>query len=165
MTVPGERNQEKLNILEALKSLPVALENEVEGLSDGVLRYRPAEGEFSIKETLGYLRELSEVWFRRLNAITSLTDPRWPGFDAEAAVRSHKYQDTDVRQLIAGIREWRDKTAELLANTVDWSRLGQHPDLGRRSLKQWAEFVVELDREHIARIRGLKEAQTTARLP
>jgi hypothetical protein len=165
MTVPGERNEEKLNILEALKSLPVTLEGELEGLSDAVLRYRPAEHELSIKETVGHLLELSEVWHRRLYAITSLTDPRWPGFDTEGAVHSHNHQDGDVRQLVGSIREWRSKTADLLAHAVDWTRLGQDPDLGRRSLKQWAEFVVELDKEHVARIRGLKEAQTTARLP
>ena len=165
MTVPGERTEAQLAIIEALKSLPVRLDHEVDGLSDAVLRYRPAEGEYSIKETIGHLRDHAEVWHRRLKVICSLTDPRWPAFDGDASVRSHNYQESDVAQLIAAIREWRVKTADLLATTIDWTRLGQHPELGRRSLRQWAEFVVGHDQEHIAAILTLKEAQTAARLP
>jgi hypothetical protein len=165
MTVPGQRTEEQLELIEALKSLPVKLEDEIDGLSDAVLRYRPAEGEYSIKEIIGHLRDLSEVWHKRLYVITSLTDPRWPPFDGEASVHDNNYQEGDVNQLIASIKGSRDKTAELLAHQVDWTRLGQHPELGRRSLKQWAEFVVAHDKEHLAAIKTLKEAQTAARLP
>ncbi len=165
MTVPGERTEAQLEIIEALKHLPVLLDNETDGLSDAVLRYRPAEGEYSIKEIIGHLRDLSEVWHKRLYMITSLTDPRWPAFNGEESVRTHNYQEANVQELIASIRETRVKTAEMLSNCVDWTRLGQHPEMGRRSLKQWGEFVVAHDREHLAAIKALKEAQTAARLP
>ena len=165
MTVPGERNDAQLALIEALKSLASRLETETHGVSDGALRYRPAEHEYSIKEITGHLRDLAEVWHTRLNAICGLTDPRWPAFDGEASVRTHGYQEADVGDLIATISEWRTRTTDLLSNTVDWTRLGQHPELGRRSLRQWAEFVVAHDDEHIAAIRALKEAQTAARLP
>lgn len=165
MTVPGERTEAQLQIIEAIKDLPVRLEAEVEGLPDSVLRYRPAEGEYSIKEVIGHLRDLSEVWHKRLYTVTSLTDPRWHSFDGEASVRENRYQDADVLQLIAVIREWRDKTADMLAEQVDWTRLGQHPEIGRRSLRQWGEFVVAHDDEHIAQIRSLKEAQKAGSRP
>ena len=156
---------ERLEIIEGLKDLPVRLEHEIDDLSDAALRYRPAEGEYSIKETAGHLRDLAEVWYKRLYAICSLTDPRWPPFDGEASVRANAYQEADIRALVETVREWRVKTADLLAHAVDWTRLGQHPELGRRSLKQWAEFVLAHDHEHLAAIRALKEAQTAARLP
>jgi hypothetical protein len=165
MTVPGERTAAQLALIEALKSLPVKLEQATAGLSDAVLRYRPAELDYSIKENIGHLGDHAEVWYKRLNAICGLTDPRWAAFDGDASVRSHAYQEADLRELIATVREWRTRTADLLAKTVDWTRLGQHPELGRRSLRQWAEFVVAHDEEHLAAIRALKEAQTAARLP
>lgn len=165
MTVPGERTEAQLAIIEALKSLPRRLAEETAGLTDAVLRYRPAEGEYSIKETIGHLRDLAEVWHKRLYTIWSLTDPRWQSFDGEASVRSHNYQDADVQTLIATLGEWRMQTADLLSQAVDWTRLGQHPELGRRSLRQWGEFVIAHDEEHLAVIRSLKEAQTAARLP
>lgn len=156
---------ERLEIIEALKNLPVTLERSIEGLSENALRYRPGEGEYSIKETLGHLRDMAEVWHKRLYMIASLTDPRWPPFDGEASVREHNYQEADARRLIAEIREWRTKTADLLSETVDWTRLGQHPELGRRSFKQWAEFVLAHDQDHLDVIRRLREEQSTARLP
>lgn len=165
MTVPGERTEAQLATIEALKIMPRRLEQEVAGLSDGVLRYRPAEGEYSIKETIGHLRDHAEVWHKRLYAMCTLTDPRWSAFDGDASVRSHNYQDADLTAVMAQLAEWRSKTADLLAEAVDWTRLGQHPELGRRSLRQWAEFVIAHDEEHLAAIRTLKEAQTTARLP
>jgi len=165
MTVPGERSEAQLAIIEALKSMPLRLEHEIDGLSDAMLRYQPAEGEYSIKETIGHLRDHAEVWHKRLSATCSLTDPRWTAFDGDASVRSHGYQEADVNALAATIREWRAKTSDLLSQAVDWTRLGQHPELGRRSLRQWAEFVIAHDEEHLAAIRALKEAQTAARLP
>ena len=165
MTVPGERNEAQLAIIEALKSMPLRLQHEIDGLSDAVLRYRTAEGEYSIKETIGHLRDHAEVWHKRLSATCSLTDPRWSAFDGDASVRSHAYQEADVDELAATIREWRTKTSDLLAHAVDWTRLSQHPERGRRSLRQWAEVVIAHDEEHIAAIRALKEAQTAARLP
>ena len=165
MTVPGERTEAQLAIIEALKSLPRRLAEETSGLSDAVLRYRPAEGEYSIKETIGHLRDMAEVWHKRLYSIWALNDPRFQSFDGEASVRDRNYQDADIQTTIAGLEEWRMRTTELLSKAVDWTRLGQHPDLGRRSLRQWGEFVVAHDDEHIAQIRALKEAQTAARLP
>lgn len=156
---------ERLEIIEGLKHLPVRLEQETAGLSEEALRYRPAEGEYSIKEVVGHLRDMSEVWHVRLNAICGLTDPRWPGFDGEASVRDNQYQEASLSALIGTIREWRFRTADRLAEAVDWTRLGQSPDQGRKSLKQWAEFVLAHDDDHIGQIRALKEAQTVARLP
>jgi hypothetical protein len=165
MTVPGERTDAQLAIIEALKDLPDRLEQALEGVPDATLRYRPAEGEWSIKENLGHLRDLSRVWHKRLYMICSLTDPRWPAFDGGEAVRNNPYQDAGVPALIAEIRDIRLQTTDMLSQAVDWTRLGQHPELGRRSLRQWAEFLLAHDEDHIAVIRRLKESQTVARLP
>lgn len=152
---------ERLEIIEALKHLPAMVEAETAGVSDAVLRRRPAEGEWSIKEIVGHLRDMAEVWHKRLYATNSLTDPRWPGFNGEASVQDNAYQDADLATLIAEMGEWRLKTVDLLTYAVDWSRLGQSPDLGRRSLKQWAEFVIQHDAQHIASIRRQKAEQAT----
>ena len=154
---------ERLEIIEALKHLPNNVEAETVGVSENVLRYRPAEGEWSIKEIVGHLRDSAEVWHKRIYTTASLTDPRFPGFDGEASVRDNAYVEADLRHLIDGMREWRMKTVEVLAHTVDWTRLGQHREIGRRTLKQWAEYMVEHEAAHIESIRALKEAQSATR--
>jgi hypothetical protein len=44
---------------------------------------------------------------------------------------------------------------------VDWTRIGTQAGTGRRSLKQFAEFMIEHESEHLASIRALKAAQAT----
>jgi hypothetical protein len=150
---------ERLDNIEALKQLPNAVEAEVAGVAESVLRYRPAEGEWSIREVVGHLRDAAQVWYKRLYATWTLTDPKFPTWDAVIGNRETNYMDADLPKTIAEMREWRLKTVDLLAHAVDWTRLGQHPDLGRRSLKQWAEYLLAHDNEHLATIRSLKTAQ------
>jgi DinB superfamily len=155
---------ERLEIIEALKHLPNAVEAEIEGVGEAVLRYRPADTEWSIKEIVGHLRDSAEVWHKRIYTTASLTDPRFTPFDGEASVREGFYVEADVRHLIDEMREWRLKTVEVLVHTVDWTRLGQHADIGRRTLKQWAEYMIEHESGHLDSIRALKSAQS-ARQP
>ena len=165
MTQPGERTEAQLQIIETLKQMPEAVEAEVHGLSDAVLRYRPAEGEWSIKEIAGHLRDASEAWHKRLYAVWSLTDPILPGWDRSLTYPDRNYQEANLDAVLTNMREWRLKTVDLLSQAVDWTRLGQHLEQGRRSLRQWAEFMISHEEEHLASIRALKEAQTAARLP
>ena len=155
---------ERLEIMEALKHLPNDVEAEIEGVGDAVMRYRPADSEWSIKEIVGHLRDAAEVWHKRIYSTASMTDPRFPSFDGDAWVRERLYWEADVHRLIDEMREWRLKTVEVLSHTVDWTRLGQHGDIGRRTLKQWAEYMIEHESGHLASIRALKLAQS-ARQP
>jgi uncharacterized damage-inducible protein DinB len=163
MTVPGERSEAQLEIIEALKRLPDDVEAETDGVGEAVLRYRPGEGEWSIKEIIGHLRDAAEVWHKRIYTTATLTDPRFPPWDGEASVRDRFYLEADLRTMIDEMREWRLKTVDVLSHAVDWTRLGQHGEIGRRTLKQWAEYMVEHEAGHLASIRALKDAQSAAR--
>ncbi len=151
---------DRLEIIETLKHLPDNVEAETNGVAEAVLRHRPGEGEWSIKEIVGHLRDSAEVWHKRIYTTASLTDPRFPSFDGEAWVRDRFYWEADLRHMIEEMREWRSKTVEVLTRTVDWTRLGQHGDIGRRTMKQWAEYMVEHEAGHIESIRSLKQAQS-----
>jgi len=151
---------DRLEIIETLKHLPDNVEAETNGIGEAILRYRPGEGEWAIKEIVGHLRDAAEVWHKRIYATASLTDPRFPSFDGEAWVKDRFYWEADLRHMIEEMREWRSKTVDVLTRTVDWTRLGQHGDIGRRTLKQWAEYMIEHEAGHIESIRNLKQAQS-----
>lgn len=148
---------ERLELIEALKHLPERVEAEVAGLPEAALRWRPREGEWSIKEVLGHLRYAEEVRSRRLYMVWSQTDPVFVPFDEEANVRESNYQEAELSSLIAELRRYRLESVKVLANAVDWTRTGTQPGVGRRSLRQLAELALEHDEEHLARIRALKE--------
>jgi hypothetical protein len=145
-------------IIETLKHLPDAVEAEIEGLSDAVLRRRPAEDEWSIKEIVGHMRDYAEVWSKRLYQVWAQNDPVFVSFDGKEYVRERGYQDSALAGVIAEMRAHRLKTVDLLSHAVDWSRLGQQPGVGRRTLKQFAERLIDHDNEHLAQIRTLKAA-------
>ena len=149
---------DRLQIIEALNRTPDLVETEVAGLDEGALRFRPAEGQWSIKETAGHLRDLAEVWHKRLYSVCSLTDPLFVSFDVEAYVRDRAYQEAPLAETIAAMRRQRNLTVDLLAHAVDWTRLGQQPGVGRRSLRQFGELLLEHERDHIGQIRALKTA-------
>jgi len=147
---------ERLDLIETLKHLPDQVAAETAGLGEAALRARPGDGQWSIKEIVGHLRDMAEVWHKRIYMTWTLTDPLFPGFDGEESVRANAYQDADLASLIADMRAWRLRTVDVLAHAVDWTRIGQHGTYGRRSLRQWAEFVAAHDAEHLASIRALK---------
>jgi hypothetical protein len=149
---------ERLEIIETLKHLPDVLEAEVAGLPEPVLRFRPHEREWSIVETTGHLRDAAEVWYKRLYMVWSLTDPAFVSFDGEAWVKERGYQERDPRGVIEELRVHNLALVDLLSHAVDWTRPGQQPGVGRRSLKQFAEFQITHFEEHMGQIRALHEA-------
>ena len=66
---------ERLEIIDTLKDLTSSLERELAGLSDAVIRYKPSETEWSIREVMGHLSFAEDVWYKRLYQVWSLTDP------------------------------------------------------------------------------------------
>ena len=150
---------ERLEIIEALKHVPDRVEAAVAGLSDAARRFRSDEGEWSINEVVGHMRDAAEVWQTRLYMVWSQTDPALVSFDGEASVRDRAYQDADLSDVIAALRRYRLQMVDLLSGAVDWTRLGQQPGVGRRSLKQLAEFVLAHDENHLAQIQALKQTQ------
>lgn len=156
---------DRLEIIEALKRFPTEVEREIAGLSEEQMRFRNGEGAWSIKEIIGHLRDVSEVWYKRINVTSSLFDPRFPAFDAALAVKERGYQEANLGSLITEMRDWRLKTVDIMVHTVDWTRIAQHPSLGRRSMRQWGEHIIEYEAQQLAAIRTLKQSRTAARLP
>jgi hypothetical protein len=153
---------EQLEIIETLKLLPRRLPEELAGLPESTLRFRPAESEFSIKEVVGHLRDACEAWHKRLYQVWSQTDPLFTSFDGEAMIKERGYQDGDPISVIGEIATIRGQTVDLLSHAVDWTRIGQQRGVGRRSLKQFAEYLVLHDNEHLDQIRELKTQASAA---
>lgn len=149
---------DRLAIIEALKAMPDAVEAEIDGLSEAELRFRRAANEWSIKEVVGHMLDGAEIWGKRLYQVWAQNDPLFAPYDQEAQLRERNYQDADISEVLREIKEARLETIELLAHAVDWTRLGQWPGVGRRSLKQLAQAVIEGENAHLEQIRSLKAA-------
>lgn len=148
-----------LELVEAVKALQRQTAGEIEGLSEEVLQFRPAEGEWSIKEVCGHLLDNDEVWHQRLQMATTQENPFLASFDQEALVRERNYQEQDMRSILARLSDVRERTTDLLAGLAQWkwARPAYHWERGRMSIRQMVEFEIGHDREHLEQIRRLKE--------
>jgi hypothetical protein len=153
------RSLERLEIIDTLKDLPASLERELGGLSDTVIRYKPSESDWSIREVMGHLSFAEDIWYKRLYQVWSLTDPLLITFAGEDAALEEARNAGSISPYLEHIKANRPKTVDLLAAAVDWTRLGNWRGTGRRTLKQLAEALVTHDADHIAQIQALKAAQ------
>lgn len=150
---------DRLEIIETLKHFPDALEQELK-VPEAVLRFKPAEEEWSAKEVIGHAVYLDGLWYRRLYSVWSMQDPVLTAFDdaAQQALQGRVTAASDLKSYFADLRTSRLQIVDLLSNAVDWTRVGQWKGVGRRSLKQLAEHLVSHDADHIAQVRALKAA-------
>lgn len=149
---------EQLHITEALKSIPGRVAREVEGLSEEQLRFRPGEGEWSIKEVCGHLRDFAEIDDRRLHQMATQERPLLPGYDQEELVREHNHQEADIGRILEELSAHRLSTVRLLSELVhaNWARQGRHAEIGILSIRQMTERLIAHEEMHLEHIRSLR---------
>ena len=155
---PGSGGHQDL--VERLNANSAALRNEVAGLPDSALAYRPSENEWSIKEVAGHLRDHAQFLHRRLYMMINLEEPRLEAYDEQALVRDRNPQAASIEQLLAEFSAQRGETIDMLAELVhwNWARAGHHAELGRLSVRQLVDRAIAHDEAHLEQIRSLKEA-------
>jgi hypothetical protein len=155
---------DRLEIIEALRLLPDRLREEVAGLNEEELRFRPSEGQWSLKEVIGHVRDFAEIDHDRLCRMITQESPILPGYDQEALVRERDYQEADLAVVLDELASFRQETVHILTELVDanWARQGRHEEVGRFSIRQFVERLVRHEAMHLEHIRALKH-QATAR--
>lgn len=151
-----------LEIIEALRLMPEQVVAEVKGLSEEELRFRPAEGEWCVKEVVGHLRDFAEIDHDRLRRMITQESPFLPGYDQETLVRDRNYREADLQAILDEMASFRAETTHVLTELVDanWTRLGRHLERGIFSIRQFVELLVRHEAMHLEHIRALKRQAT-----
>jgi hypothetical protein len=155
----------RVEIIETLRLLPQRVSEEVRGLSEETLRFRPAEGEWSLKEVIGHLRDFAEIDHERLRRMITQESPFLPGYDQEALVRERNYQEANVQAVLDEMASFRGQTVQLLTELVDasWTRTARHLERGIFSIRQFVELLVQHEAGHLEHVRALKQQATAQR--
>ena len=153
------KQADRLEIIEALRLLPERVSEEVKGLSEEELRFCPGEGQWSLKEVIGHLRDFAEIDHDRLCRMIKLERPILPGFDQEVLIRERNYQEADLQAVLDELASFRHETVQVLTELVDanWARTGQHLERGTFSIRQHVEHLVDHEVVHLEQIRALKQ--------
>jgi hypothetical protein len=152
---------ERLEMIEAIKQVAVSAERAVAGLSDSVLRQKEGEGP-SIKEALAEMAFEADKWAVRLRMVASQTDPVFKPVEASP---EGDPQEGTAAELIADLKAQILAVVKAMEETVDWTRVGQHPRIGRRSFRQWTDHLLALETEHLRRIEAASSQTGATRNP
>ena len=146
-------------LLKALREAGSSLLWELYGLDEEELRWRPGEGEWSLKEIAAHLRDAEELALAQLNAFVSLSPSPLPAWNVDLLPQERDYQGEEIAGLLASFRGMRRETTYLLwgLTEADWQRAAEHPYRGPVTLEEVARELAQHDLEHLWQVRQLKE--------
>ena len=137
-----------------------------DGLTDGELRHRPRDGQWSMKETMAHLLKVErDVFLPRLRLMASEHRPVFERFDPDAWAAERDHREGDFAEEWRQFSALRDETVALVRSLSPAAaeRLGLSSFFGPITLAQYATHVVDHDIEHLAQLSACRAAALTAR--
>ena len=146
-------------VLKALREAGNSLLSELYGLGEEELRWRAADGEWSLKEIAAHLRDAEELALAQLDAFGSGPSSPLPAWDVDLLPQERDYQSEEIAGLLASFHSMRRETTYLLwgLTEADWRRAAEHPYRGSVTLEEVAREMAQHDLEHLWQVRQLKE--------
>ena len=152
------RPAEIASSLEAMRSSVTA---EFGALSEEVLAWHPAPGEWCAKECLGHMLEAERRGFNgRIRTILAESDPRLPGWDQQAVARERNDCQRSAADLLAEFTAIREDSAALVRNlaSADLARGGTHEKVGYVTVENLLHEWLHHDRNHFRQMQANVQA-------
>ncbi len=149
---------ERAEITSHLRNVPDLIDEAIQGLSDDELRRRPSPNEWSALEVCCHLRDYAEEEGVRVRRLVEEDEPALEAYDQEAWARERNYQGDGPARVMTALRAFWGGLAYLLEGLADeqWERAGNHPELGRVTVRSRAEQEVEHARAHLEQIWAIR---------
>ena len=102
-----------------------------------------------------HLRDAAAIEYERLDRMAREDNPVIETYDQAAMARDGRYDEADIDQVRADLRQWWEKLATLLAAQPHdaWQRTGRHTERGTITLGWRAQRQAEHPREHFEQMR------------
>jgi hypothetical protein len=144
----------------ALAAFPDQLRRQVAGLSDTAIRFRPAEGEWSVIEVVGHLIDIDVLQRGRIGKMIATDNPPLQPFDMNESVRQRDYQGKQLNALLFSFAEHRAELAEQLRvlRPDAFARAGIHSTRGSVSIADTVATLARHDITHTEQIANNLEA-------
>lgn len=147
--------------LAQLATFPNQLKQQLAGLADAALRFRPAPGEWSAVEVVGHLIDIEAVYFARVRQALASDNPSFPAFDPDETVRQRDYQSKQVSFLLITFAERRAEHLEFLRQLrpAQLARSGVHASRGQLTVAELIGMLAWHDGNHSRQIASNLTAQ------
>lgn len=152
MTGDADAPLSPVRAADLLQSALTVIAAEGAAVPDAVLRWRPAPGEWCVKEVLGHLIEAERRGFAgRIRVIRAADTPALEGWDQDEVARSRGDSERRWDELIGDFARLRSDAIALVRGLGDGdlARAGLHPKVGLLRVSDLLHEWVHHDRNHI----------------
>jgi DinB superfamily len=127
----------------------------VKSMSDEAVHRELEPGGWSTHQILTHIRDVeAQAFVPRLSRILEENTPKLPGFDPEVWMDGHYNAQEPAGDILREIEALRSKGSSLIQplDPDAWSRTGEHPSYGSRTLQWWIEYAVSHFDEHLEQL-------------
>jgi DinB family protein len=140
-----------------LDSMRAAVAAEIGALSDEVLAFHPAPGEWCAKECLGHILEAERRGFNgRIRTILAESEPSLQAWDQQAVERERNDCARAAADLVAEFNALRADSVSLVGGLTesDLQRGGTHPTVGHVRVNDLLQEWIHHDRNHFRQLQA-----------
>ena len=146
-------------LMKALREAGGELFGQFYRLDEKSLRWRPAAGEWCMKEIAAHVRDAELLYLAQIEAITQRHNPRLPHEPIECYPQERDYRSEPLHNFLSEWEQAREETCWLLRmlDGEDWLRTGVHPYKGVTSIHDIVRELHDHDLEYLRNARRLRE--------
>ena len=140
---------------------PKHLASAVSGLSEAVLKRKPAPDQWCIQEIVGHLADAEVLFSYRIRQVLADKDPQFSYMDQDAWTEKLGYMDAVIPELIAqfGVNRFHNLRLLRRAPLENFAKSGFHPQRNCQvTLEEIVRYWVGHGPNHIAQIERAKKA-------
>lgn len=132
---------------------------EVEGMTEEQLTFKPSEKSWSIREIIIHVSDAELVHIHRLKSILSEDNPNLTAFDQDLWTTRLGAQQLDHQLYLQVFKALRESFLPILLSLKeeDYSRIGTHNEAGPQSFNEVLEHAIDHVDNHIGQIKRVKQ--------
>lgn len=130
-----------------------------QGVDEEGLRWRPAPGEWCLKELAAHMRDADALYLQQFELITSQHEPLLPHEPLDVLPAERDYVNESLYSLLDELETLRQENFWILRMLSDyeWERGGLHPYKGHTTLTDLVKDMHEHDLNHLNQARKLRQ--------
>ena len=154
-----EHIKQRWETLTKLEGAPKVLASLLQGVSDEVLRRKPAPEKWSMLEIACHLRDVERLFVERYGRMANHDRQPLRMINQDDLAVRLRYNQDDPAAALREFRSLRGETVHLLGALAhqSWQRVGLHPKRGEFSIAAHVDVHAAHDAKHLDQIRALGE--------
>ncbi|HEU5249845.1 MAG TPA: DinB family protein [Thermoanaerobaculia bacterium] len=141
---------ERLDLIRRYEQGPERLKAALAKVPPEAMKWRPAEGKWSVHEVVCHLADSESNAALRIRYLTGEEKPLIVGYDQARWARVFDYHSAPLEPALAVVDAVRANTAALLKRLPEeaWSAAGEHTESGRYTAEDWLRIYAEHMEKH-----------------